>query len=198
MLGHPLHQLPTIGAVDPDQPELFTGPAEPRKEETCSRRVRHRGGRDNHGHEEPERIDEEMPFAAFHLFTAIVAALPSELRGLDALAVETASCWVLVAPSLLAHLGAQRIMEALPVSTVAPLAEIPVHTRPLGILMGEHPPFNAPIDDIKERIDHRAHIQLAVASTGLGWGDQIFEKIPFGISEVCRVWMGIHPYRIPN
>ena len=114
--------------------------------------------------------------------------------------VRSRVAWVLavVAALLLAHVGAPGVVDPLPVPAVAPLADIPVDALPLGILMGEHPPFNAPIDDIKERIDHRAHIQLAVASTGLGWGDQIFEKIPFGISEVCRVWMGIHPYRIPN
>jgi hypothetical protein len=30
--------------------------------------VRDRGGRDDHSHEESKWIDEEMPFAALHLF----------------------------------------------------------------------------------------------------------------------------------
>jgi hypothetical protein len=64
--------------------------------------------------------------------------------------------------------------------------------------MGEHPPFDAPIDNIKERMDHRPHSEFAVASTRLRWWDQIFDKIPFGISKVCRVWCGSHPSRIPN
>jgi hypothetical protein len=64
--------------------------------------------------------------------------------------------------------------------------------------MREHPPFDTPVDDIEDRIDHRPHIEFTGAPTGLGWGDQIFDTIPFGISEVCRVWMGIHPYRTPN
>ena len=33
MLGDPLYQLPPIGPVDPEQPQLFTGPAEPGKEQ---------------------------------------------------------------------------------------------------------------------------------------------------------------------
>jgi hypothetical protein len=103
------------------------------------------------------------------------------------LAVEAAGRGVLVAPRLLAHLGAYGVVEAWPVSASAPLVELPVHTGPLRILMGEHPPFAAPVDDIKERIDDRPHVQLAGAPTWLGWREQIFDKLPFGISEVCRI-----------
>jgi hypothetical protein len=198
MLAHPLDPWPAIGSIDPDQASLFTRPAEPRKEEPGACGVRHRRGRDEHGHEEPQRLDEEMPFAALHLFPALVAPLPAQFCGLDALTVEAARRGVLVAARCLAHLSAQGVVEPLPVPAVAPWAEIPVHARPFWILMGEHPPFDAPIDNIKERMDHRPHIEFAVASTRLRWWDQIFDKIPFGISKVCRVWFGSHPSRIPN
>ena len=33
MLGDPLDQLPTIGPVNPEQPQLFTRPTEPGKEQ---------------------------------------------------------------------------------------------------------------------------------------------------------------------
>jgi hypothetical protein len=120
-----------------------------------------------------------------HVFTTIVATLSPQFRRLDALTIKAAGCGMLVAPRLLADLGAQSIVKTLPGAAVTPLTEIPVHTRPLGVLMGEHAPFDAPVDDIKKRIDHRPHIELAVAPTRLGWGDQIFDKIPFGIREVC-------------
>jgi len=64
--------------------------------------------------------------------------------------------------------------------------------------MGEQAPFDAPVDDIENGIDHRPHIEFAAASTRLGWRDQIFDKIPFGISKVCRVWFGSHPSSLPN
>ena len=92
------------------------------------------------------------------------------------MAVETASRGVLVAPRLLTYLGAQSVVEASPVLNVAPLSEIPVYTRPLWILMGEHAPFDAPVDDIEDGIDHHPPIELAVAPTWLGWRDQIFES----------------------
>ena len=66
----------------------------------------------------------------------------------------------------------------------------PVHTGPLWLFMREPALFDASVDDIKHGIDHRSHSQLAVAPTRLGWWDQIFDKIPFGISEVCPVLKG--------
>ena len=103
-----------------------------------------------------------------------------------------------MAACLLAHLGAQGIMEPLPVAAVTPLAEVPIDTWPFGVLMGEHAPFDAPINHIKDRIDHCTHIQRTRVSTWFGWGDQIFDTIPFGISEVCGVWIGVHPQSVLN
>jgi hypothetical protein len=64
--------------------------------------------------------------------------------------------------------------------------------------MGEHAPFDAPVDDIKNGIDHCSHIQRAVAPTWLRWWDQMFDKIPFGIREVCGVWISVHPQSVLN
>jgi hypothetical protein len=139
-----------------------------------------------------------MAFASFDVFALVIATLSAQFRGLDALAVETTRCRVLVTPRLPAHLGTQGVMEALPVTAITPLAEIPVHTRPLRIVMGQQAPFDAPVDDIKNGIDHRAHIQRAAASTRFGGRNQMFDTIPFGISEVCRVWIGVHPQSVLN
>src|SRR5215470_13653223 len=193
MLGDPVHQLPAIRPIHPEQPQLFTGATEACAEETGPRRIGDRSGCDDHGHQEPQGIDQQMAFPPFDVFAFVVAALPSQFRGLDALAVETARRGVLMASGLLTHLGAQCVVETLPVSAVTPLAKIPVHTGPLGILMREHAPFDAPINDIKDGIDHRPHIERAVAPTRFGWWDHISDEIPLGISKVCRVWCGRHP-----
>ncbi len=137
MLGDPCHQLPTRGPIDPEEPQLFTGTAKPGKAEARPSGVGH-GGRRH-----------------FDIFAFVVAAFASQLGGRDALAVEAAGRGMFVAPSLLVHLGPQGVVEALPVPAIAPWVEIPVHTGPLRILMGEHPRFDAPVDDILERIDDR-------------------------------------------
>jgi hypothetical protein len=56
-----------------------------------------------------------MPFAAFHLFAAIVAALSAQFCGLDPLAVETARSGVLGAALFLAYPGAPGVMQLLPI-----------------------------------------------------------------------------------
>jgi hypothetical protein len=196
MLGDPLHQVPAIGPIDPDQAELFTGPAQLRKEEACPCGVRHRGGGDDHGQEQAQGIDQEVPFASFDLFPTVVATLSAQLRRLDALAVETARRGVFMTPRLLADLGAEGVVEALPVPAVSPLAEVPVHTGPLRVLMGEHAPFDAPVDDIKHGIDHRAHLQFAVAPPGLGGGIKYLiqshsasvRSVGYGLAFIPRVY----------
>jgi hypothetical protein len=198
MLAHPLDPLPTIGPINPDPAYLFTCPAELRTEEPGACGVRHRSGRDDHDHEEPQRLDEEMPFAALSFFPTIIASFPTQFRGLNALPVEAACGGVLVAALCLAHAEPQGVMSPLPVPAVAPWAAISVYTGPLGILMGKHTPLHAPVDDIENGIDHRPHIACAVASTQLGWWDQIFDTIPCGISKVCRVWFGSQPSSVPN
>src|SRR6185503_3762306 len=198
MVAHPIHQLPPIAPIDPEQPQLFTGTAELGEEETGASRVRDGGCRANHGHQESQCINQQMACAPFDVFAFVVAAFASEVCGLDALAVDAARRGVLVTPRLLAYLGAQGIVEPWPVPAVAPLTAIPVHTGPLRILMGEQAPCDAPIDDIKNGIDHRSHIEFAVATTRLGWWNHIFDKIPCGISEVCGVWLGVHPQSVLN
>src|SRR5262245_43438322 len=196
MVVHPVYQLPPIAPIDPEQPQLVTSPAEPGEEETGASRVRDGGRRDDHGHQESQRIHYPMALAPCDVFACVIAAFASECCGLDALAVDAARRRGLVTSRLLASLGAQGIMEPLPVPAGAPLTAIPVHPGPLRILMGEHPPLNAPIDDIKNGMDHLAHIECAVTPTWLGRWNHIFDTIPFGIREVCGVWIGVHPQSV--
>jgi hypothetical protein len=167
MLGDPCHQLPTRGPIDPEEPQLFTGTAKPGKAEARPSGVGHGGRRHDDGHQEPKGSDQQMTLAPFDIFAFVVAAFASQLGGRDALAVEAAGRGMFVAPSLLVYLGQQGVVEALPVPATAPWVEIPVHTGPLRIPMGEHPPFDAPVDDIQERIDDRA-----LTTARFGWRDQ--------------------------
>ena len=80
-----------------------------------------------------------MTLTAVHVFACIVATLATQFGGLDALAIETAGRGGLVATGRLAHPGAPGIVKALPVTTVAPLAEIPgvshlLHKALLGMI----------------------------------------------------------------
>jgi hypothetical protein len=196
MLAAPFHQLASLRAINPEQPQLFPGATAPCQAQAGPCWVGHRSGRDDHDQQEPQRIDHQMACAPLDVFAFIVAALSAQCCRLDPLAVETARCGMFVAPRLLAHLGAQGVVEALPVPAGAPWTDIPVHTGPFGLCMGEHPPCDAPVNDIQQGIEHRPHIELAGAPTRLGWWDHLFDTIPFGISEVCGVWMSVHPQSV--
>jgi len=198
MLGDPVHQRAAIGAINPDQAQLFAGAAAVRAEEPGSCGVGDSGGSDHHGHAPSQSLDQDRPFAACHLLPPLIAPLPAPCRRLDALTGEAARCGVLVTARCLAHPGPQGVRPPWPLSAGAPLAAIPLHPGPLRLLMREHAPFAAPIDDIKNSLDHRPSIELAVAPTRLGWGDPIFAQIPCGLREVCGVWIGVHPQSVLN
>ncbi len=53
--------------------------------------------------------------------------------------------------------------------------------------MGQHPPLDAPIDNIKNRVDDGSHIECTFTAARFSRWNQIFEKIPFGIGEVGRI-----------
>lgn len=65
----------------------------------------------------------------------------------------------------------QGAMYPLPVITIMPLAEVLNRHSAFGVLMGKHPPFDAPIDDIEDSIDHCAHHIEFTTSTGFRWWD---------------------------
>ena len=93
------------------------------QEQARPSRVRYGGRRDDHSQKEPQGIDEEISFAAFDLFAAIITALPTQCCGLVTLAVETVRRGMLVAAIFLAYMGVQGVMNPLPVPAVASLAE---------------------------------------------------------------------------
>jgi hypothetical protein len=103
---------------------------------------------------------------------------------------------MLVAPRRLADRGAPRSVQTLPGAAVTPWAALPVHPGPLWGRRGEHAPCEAPVDDIKKRMDHRPPLELAVAPPRLGWWAHIFAPIPFGLREVWGGWIGVHPQRV--
>src|SRR6516165_4170592 len=120
MLGDPFHQLAAIGAIDPDQPQLFAGSTKPGTQEPSACGVGDRGGSDDHSHEPPQGSDQQMPFTAFDFFAAIVATLSTQFCGLDTLAVQSPRGGMLVTACLLAPLGAPGVMHPLPVTTITP------------------------------------------------------------------------------
>lgn len=67
-----------------------------------------------------------MLFPAFDPLACLIAAFAGDLGRFDALAVQTTGGGMFMPAGLLAHLGVQGIVKALPVTAVAPLPKVMV------------------------------------------------------------------------
>src|SRR5437016_1972425 len=120
MIADPVEQLATIGAIDPDPPQFLAVTAQSCKQQPRALGIRDRGGRDHHRQEQAHRVDQKVPLAALDPLAAIVAAYAAHARGLDTLAVQTASRRMLMASSTAAYFCAQGVVNALPGAVIAP------------------------------------------------------------------------------
>ena len=78
-------------------------------------------------------------------------------------------------------------MQALPSAIVAPTAEVVINALPVGKLLRQHAPLNAPDDDIEDGIDDLAHIKLAWTASGFRCWQQLFDKMPLAVGQVRRI-----------
>jgi hypothetical protein len=72
----PVDQGPSIGTIGPDAAQPRTLMPEDCQHLLGPIAVLHAGGRDDDGQDQSERVDEDMPFAAFDLFVGVEAADP--------------------------------------------------------------------------------------------------------------------------
>ena len=83
--------LRLISAIDPDVPEAgHAGGKIPLQQRDQSKPIIHVSRRDDHRHDQPEGIDQDMPFAPFDFLVPIKADVHPLRRRLDTLAIRTA------------------------------------------------------------------------------------------------------------
>src|SRR4029079_7320812 len=68
-----------------------------------------------------------------------------------------------------------------------PGSYVMIDALPLGEINRQHAPFDAPFRHIKDGTEHRSHTQGARSSTAFGGGDQIFDPLPFLVSQVAWI-----------
>src|SRR5947209_4001870 len=184
MLSHPTYQSTTIAAINPKQAKLFAPSTQPLKDETRAITFLHRGGGNDDQQQQPQRVNQQVALAPLDMFGCIVAANAFDFSGLNALAIQTTGGRMLVASGLLTHLSAQCVMQALPVATQAPLAEIMIDALPTRIFTWQHPPLDAANDDIEDGVNDHSHVQRARASARFRKRNQLFDKIPLAVSQI--------------
>src|SRR6187549_1699487 len=73
-----------------------------------------------------------------------------------------------------------------------------IDALPLGEINRQHAPLDAPFRHIKDAIEHRSHTQGARSSTAFGGGDQIFDPLPFLVSQVAGIDCFVHLPIVPT
>ncbi len=199
MQDDPFQQATAIGAIDPDEPQLFTGTRHALEQLSGAFRIRKGGSSHNDDQEEAHGIDQDMALATFDMLACIVAAFTRPLRGLDALAVHRSSRGVLMTTSTLAYLSTKRVMHALPRAIIAKLVKVRRDALPAGIVLGQHAPLISCHRQVQERVQNGPHTQRPGASSCFSRWDQIFDTIPLSISQIGWVCLvGFHLPSIPD
>src|SRR4029434_3737527 len=89
-------------------------------------------------------------------------------------------------------------MDADPHSGEFPSSQVMIDALPLGEVARPHAPLDSPLRHIKDGIEHRSHTQGARASTAFGGGDQIFDPLPFFVSQVAWIDFFVHLPIVPT
>src|SRR6266478_5666454 len=140
-----------------------------------------------------------MAFASLDLLAVVKASFCStHLRGLHRLTIQTPRRRMFVPFLAFSDAGAYRIMHADPHTGAFPGSEVMIDTLPLGEIDRQHAPLDAPFRHIKDGIEHRAHTQGARSSTTFGGGNQIFDPLPFLVSEVAWIYFFVHLHILHN
>src|ERR1051326_5802387 len=105
---------------------------------------------------------------------------------------------MLVASSSAADFGAHRIMQALPLMSLAPLAKVVIDALPLGEVFRQHPPLNAADHDVENGIDDLTHFKFARSPVSFSNGEQLFDMLPLAVSQITRIVFVRHNSNIPN
>lgn len=71
MLTDPLHQIATVGAVDPDAPHLLAGSAQAINHEAHTCRVRNRCSGYDHRKQQAQSVHKETPPASVHVLALV-------------------------------------------------------------------------------------------------------------------------------
>ena len=172
-LRNPSLQRAAIGADNPDETQFLAETAASSEQLPCPIAVRQVGSSDQNGQCESQRIDAKMQFPSCDAFAAIAASHTCRcMAGLDCLTIDTASRWMLVSPQSMTNPHSERVMQPA-----------------LGAIA---PPLDATHSQVEHGINHQAHIQAAGSPARFGCGNQMLDKKPLAVSQICWVSFCFH------
>ena len=124
---------------------------------------------DQDDEQQPNRIDQHVPFAAFDFLASVIAAFgPTDFGRFDRLTVDTGRTGSGLTPLLLPHAGPQLGHALGPRALIPPLREVVVHRTFGEQLVWSHLPLTPSPILIPQRVEHGTHIYTARRTAVLG------------------------------
>ena len=150
--GDELAGVSAVGPGEPDRGECF--PQVP-QQRPGSVAVLDAGGGDQHGQQQPDGVDSDVPLAAVDLLARVVAAagLPDGLGCLDRLGVDDRGRGLGAAARGDPALAAQLIVHGLSRAGLLPPAGVVVDGAPVREVRGHRPPLDTLLDQVADPVD---------------------------------------------
>ena len=145
------------------------------------------GRMDNKPDEVPERIGDDMPFAALDFLARIEPARPARLGRFHRLAIDQARAWRCRAPSLVPRHCDQRLVDACQRTIPAEAVKIRLHRREGCELPGELPPLAASGQHVDNCFNNHAQRYRARPPPSRRRRHERRDQSPFGISQIACI-----------
>src|SRR5215471_4806912 len=203
--AHPVGQpLGLIAGIDPDFPQALDSRSKIALEQCDQAEAIIRiGCCDDDRHDQPQGIDQDMPFASFDFLVPIKADVLPLCRRLDALTISTARGGFGPPALALAFPLAQRVHHASPDTRLSPASEVAIDRVRIPDIRREHAPLAPRFVDVENAVDDAAEVHRLppwATRAPLGWGQHKLEGLPLRIAHVCGiVTCGAHRcYSLPG
>jgi hypothetical protein len=126
---------------------------------------------DQDDEQQPNRIDQHVPFAAFDFLASVIAAFgPTDFGRFDRLTVETGRTGSGLTPLLLPHAGPQLVHDLGPRAIIPPLRKVVVDGTLGEQVVRSHIPLTPSPILIPQRVEHGTHIYTARRTAVFGAG----------------------------
>ena len=144
---------------------------------------------DDDGEDQAQGVDHDVPLAAGDFLARVAASTsPAHVRRLDGLTVEDCGAGRGLAAHLASELVPERIVNPLPRSVVAPIAEDAVNGFPLGEFAGKQPPGATTAEDVENRVDDRATAhRLGRAPMG-SLRQKLAKDLPLSVAQIRGIF----------
>src|SRR5271154_3825987 len=142
-------------------------------------------------HQQPLGIHQDMALLPFDLLARIITrridVRAAFLGAFNALAVDDAGGRARLPIDQLAALLVELIVNSQQRSVVPPALEVVEQGASRRQVPGDIAPLTPGAQNVQEAIDHLAFIDLASATTTLGWRDQVLQVPPFLVGQVTWI-----------